>query len=293
MPVRRGGGGAAPVEEEPHGLAFAGAELVGEGGCVGGRVRGVGQQRQDEVARGIPGRVAVGVLVLVEQVERGDHVVGAARCALGGVAAGITQCLPSGGVQQSEGDEAGAATAGEAGGLRPERGHDELDRVGGVHVRPGVQEPDVAHPVTFAVLGRTSGAQVLQCGSEVLQLSRRGRPHAQGAPGSVSGADSADDPARCQGVEAASPLAAAGAERSAGEVTPMPSLMRLVAFAHRLKATKASPWTSGVSLTQKLCKPNSSARTARSSTPGCAAMTAPARIRTSTVCCGSIRTCSA
>ncbi|MBI0311495.1 IS4 family transposase [Streptomyces javensis] len=45
----------------------------------------------------------------------------------------------------------------------------------------------------------------------------------------------------------ASPLAAAGAERSAGEVTPMPSLMRLVAFAHRLKATKGSPWTIGES----------------------------------------------
>ncbi|GAA3084187.1 hypothetical protein GCM10020000_83110 [Streptomyces olivoverticillatus] len=81
----------------------------------------------------------------------------------------------------------------------------------------------------------------------------------------------------------ASPLAAAGAERSAGEVTPMPSLMRLVAFAHRLKATKGSPWTIGVSLTQRLCKPNSSARTARSSTPGCAATTTPARIKTSKV----------
>lgn len=77
----------------------------------------------------------------------------------------------------------------------------------------------------------------------------------------------------------ASPLAAAGAERSAGEVTPMPSLMRLVAFAHRPKATKGSPWTIGVSLTQKLSKPNSSARAASSSTPGCAATTTPARIK--------------
>jgi hypothetical protein len=81
----------------------------------------------------------------------------------------------------------------------------------------------------------------------------------------------------------ASPLAAAGAERSAGEVTPTPSLMRRVAFAHRLKATKGSPWTIGVSLIQRLCKPNSSACTARSSTPGCAVTTTPARIRTSKV----------
>ncbi len=79
----------------------------------------------------------------------------------------------------------------------------------------------------------------------------------------------------------ANPLAAAGAERSAGEVTPMPSLMRLVAFAHSPRATKGSPWTIGVSFTQKLCRPNSSACTARSSTPGCAVTTTPARIKTS------------
>ncbi|MGW6458438.1 ATP-binding cassette domain-containing protein, partial [Streptomyces sp. NPDC055078] len=38
-------------------------ELPGEGGCVGGCVGGEGQQRQDEVARRIPGRYAVRVLV--------------------------------------------------------------------------------------------------------------------------------------------------------------------------------------------------------------------------------------
>jgi hypothetical protein len=45
----------------------------------------------------------------------------------------------------------------------------------------------------------------------------------------------------------ASAAAAAGAERSAGEVTPTPSLMRLVAFAHRPSETNGSPLTIGVS----------------------------------------------
>jgi hypothetical protein len=41
--------------------------------------------------------------------------------------------------------------------------------------------------------------------------------------------------------------AAAGTDRSAGEVTPMPSLIALVVLAHRAKATNGSPFTIGVS----------------------------------------------
>jgi hypothetical protein len=41
--------------------------------------------------------------------------------------------------------------------------------------------------------------------------------------------------------------AAAGAERSAGEVTPMPSLIALVALAHNARETNGSPFTMGVS----------------------------------------------
>lgn len=63
-------------------------------------------------------------------------------------------------------------------------------------------------------------------------------------------------------------LAAAGADRRAGEVTPTPSRIRRVAFAHSARATKGSPCTIGVSFTQKLSSPNSSARSASSSTPG-------------------------
>jgi hypothetical protein len=77
----------------------------------------------------------------------------------------------------------------------PTRGHHELDRVGGVHVLPDVQEPDLADPVTLAVLDRASGAQILQRGGELLELDRRGRPHSQGAPGGVARTDAADDPA--------------------------------------------------------------------------------------------------
>jgi hypothetical protein len=42
-------------------------------------------------------------------------------------------------------------------------------------------------------------------------------------------------------------LAAAGIDRSAGEVTPMPSLIRLVTRAHRPSARKGSPCSIGVS----------------------------------------------
>jgi hypothetical protein len=45
----------------------------------------------------------------------------------------------------------------------------------------------------------------------------------------------------------ANPLAAAGIDRNAGDVTPIPSLMRLVAFAHKASAANGSPWTMGVS----------------------------------------------
>ncbi|MBT1098040.1 hypothetical protein [Streptomyces sp. Tu102] len=128
------------------------------------------------------------------------------------MAAGIVQCMPGVGVQQAEGDEARAAAAGDGGGLRAERGHGELDRIGGVHVWPGVWEPDVADPAGFAVLARASGAQVLQFGREVLLSGRGGRLHAQGAPGGVSGADGAGDPAWCRGVEAVEP--ARGSPRS-------------------------------------------------------------------------------
>src|SRR4051794_4479453 len=55
----------------------------------------------------------------------------------------------------------------------------------------------------------------------------------------------------------ANPLAAVGAERNAGEVTPIPSRMRRVALAHRLKATKGSLWTIGVSLTRSCAGPTS------------------------------------
>lgn len=74
--------------------------------------------------------------------------------------------------------------------------------------------------------------------------------------------------------------AAAGAERSAGDVTPMPSLIRWVALAQRARVTNGSPCSMGVSYTQKLSKPSSSARTARCSAPGPAAVTMPVRMAT-------------
>jgi hypothetical protein len=72
--------------------------------------------------------------------------------------------------------------------------------------------------------------------------------------------------------------AAAGAERNAGEVTPIPSLILVVALAHSASETNGSPFTIGVSYTQKLLNPSSSARAARFSTPGRAVITIPVRI---------------
>lgn len=132
------------------------------------------------MARCVPGRVAVGVRTLVEHVQRGHDVGvdGAGRAP--GLLAGVIARVPGGGVQDGEGDDAGAATAGDGGGLHAGCGHQEFDGVGGVHMLPGMQESDVADPVSLAVLGDASGAQILQRSGEPLEFGHRGRRHSQG-----------------------------------------------------------------------------------------------------------------
>ena len=76
--------------------------------------------------------------------------------------ASTVERAPGRGIQDGEAKQAGAATAGDGGSLQPLRGYHELDGVGGVLVRPDVQEPDVTDPVTLAVADRAAGAQILQ-----------------------------------------------------------------------------------------------------------------------------------
>ena len=57
-----------------------------------------------------------------------------------GLAAQAAADLPGG--EEPEGDGPGAAAPGDRGSLKPERGHHEFHRVGGVHVRADVEELD-------------------------------------------------------------------------------------------------------------------------------------------------------
>ncbi|GAA2208457.1 hypothetical protein GCM10009850_039150 [Nonomuraea monospora] len=93
---------------------------------------------------------------------------------------------------------------------------------GGVHVRPGVQGPDVADAVTLAdavilaVLGGPPGVQGLERGGERFELGGRARRQPERAAGGVARAGTADD-ARpgSRAFRLVKPHAAAGSDRSA------------------------------------------------------------------------------